>query len=228
MKFMWFIAPATTLSSFESTWESAPDRWQPPGDVIRWVRSLAAQGNTDFFGARSAFAAIEELWIASDDPAVSSRARSEIERGLGGALGGIVDSASSLLMLVEDRVAIEGPECIGSGGIRQFAMARRKSGLTHEAFVDHWRNIHAPIVRNNPTLSRYVQNRVVRVEGDEPFFDGMSELSFIDADAARQFCNSTSYLEVEIKLDAPKFVDISTVTATLVDRQKEVPLKRLT
>jgi uncharacterized protein (TIGR02118 family) len=222
MKFVWFVISSTTPDEFESRWARIPDRWTPGAGLRRWVRSLAVRGKSPFFGESSAFAAVEELWL---DPAAIDDVRAvmaSIDDGLGAAMSGIARPDRSILYLVEDTTVIDGPECIGPPGIRQFSLAQRRDGIGHEEYVLHWRYVHGPLVRNSPALSRYTQNRVVREINARAEYDGFSELSFTDMQAVARFCESEAYLGEQIREDAPKFVNLKTVLPTMIDRQWEV------
>jgi uncharacterized protein (TIGR02118 family) len=61
----------------------------------------------------------------------------------------------------------------------------KKTGLTDQAFFDHWERIHAPIGARIPGLRRFVQSRRLIIPGDKhkPDYDGMVELWFDDVDA---------------------------------------------
>jgi uncharacterized protein (TIGR02118 family) len=40
--------------------------------------------------------------------------------------------------------------------IKSLSLLTRKDGLSHEAFMHHWVNVHAPLVRAVPEVRRYV------------------------------------------------------------------------
>jgi len=40
--------------------------------------------------------------------------------------------------------------------IKSLSLLTRKDGISHEAFIDHWVNVHAPMVRAVPEVRRYV------------------------------------------------------------------------
>ncbi|MFB6235089.1 MAG: EthD family reductase [Halopenitus sp.] len=70
-----------------------------------------------------------------------------------------------------------------SGLYKHSAFLVRKEGLSHEAFLDHWRNEHVPIAREIPGVVRYA--RVVPTDPAAAEFDGIAELYFEDLDALR-------------------------------------------
>jgi uncharacterized protein (TIGR02118 family) len=64
---------------------------------------------------------------------------------------------------------------------KHVALLVRKSGMSHEEFVDHWQHTHTPIAREIEGVGRYQQ--VLPVDSDTAEFDGLAELSFTDLDA---------------------------------------------
>ena len=70
--------------------------------------------------------------------------------------------------------------------IKSISLLTRKEGLSHEDFVRHWVEIHAPLAHAVPGLRRYVQNHISgeRTRADIPAtaveIDGIAELWFDD------------------------------------------------
>jgi len=70
--------------------------------------------------------------------------------------------------------------------IKTVGLLTRKSGATHEQFMKHWVEVHAPLAHKVPGLRRYVQNHIVgerrRVDIEETpvEIDGIAELWFDD------------------------------------------------
>jgi uncharacterized protein (TIGR02118 family) len=73
--------------------------------------------------------------------------------------------------------------------IKSLSLLTRKPHLSHEEFVRHWLEIHAPLAHAVPGVRRYVQNHIVdeRHRADIPTtevaVDGVAELWFDDRDA---------------------------------------------
>ena len=73
--------------------------------------------------------------------------------------------------------------------IKSLSLLTRKAGLTHEQFVHHWLNVHAPLAHAVPELRRYVQSHILeeRKRPDIPStdveVDGIAELWYDDRDA---------------------------------------------
>mgnify|MGYP001069243619 CR=1 FL=1 len=40
--------------------------------------------------------------------------------------------------------------------IKLVCFLKRKEGLTHEEFVDHWKNRHGPLIAGTPSIARHV------------------------------------------------------------------------
>src|SRR6266566_4335114 len=70
--------------------------------------------------------------------------------------------------------------------IKTIGLLTRKDGWTHEQFMKHWVEIHAPLAHAVPGLRRYVQNHIggERMRPDIPTtevaVDGVAELWYDD------------------------------------------------
>lgn len=70
--------------------------------------------------------------------------------------------------------------------IKMIALLTRKTGLSHEGFVKHWVEMHAPLAHRVPGIRRYVQSHIVseQTRPDIPTtvveVDGIAELWFDD------------------------------------------------
>jgi uncharacterized protein (TIGR02118 family) len=73
--------------------------------------------------------------------------------------------------------------------IKSISLLTRKDGMTHEQFMKHWFEVHAPLAHAVPGVRRYVQSHIVteRKRPDIPSHDvdvdGIAELWYDDADA---------------------------------------------
>ena len=76
--------------------------------------------------------------------------------------------------------------------IKSLTLLTRKAGLTHEEFMRHWVEIHAPLARKVPGIRRYVQTHLLeeRKRPDIPSsgveIDGVAELWYDDQEAMRR------------------------------------------
>ena len=70
--------------------------------------------------------------------------------------------------------------------IKSVSLLTRKAGLSHEEFVKHWLEVHAPLAHAVPGLRRYVQSHIVgeRTRPDIPAtnveVDGIAETWYDD------------------------------------------------
>ncbi len=94
-------------------------------------------------------------------------------------------------------------------------LTRRRSDMTHEEYVAHWRDVHGPLFVSQPDVKRYVRRYIqCCVTSDRPNgpnlgqSDGIVELWFDDIDGYNAFATSASYLDV-IQLDEERFSDPS-------------------
>lgn len=73
--------------------------------------------------------------------------------------------------------------------IKSISLLTRRDGMTHEQFVRHWVEVHAPLAHRVPGLRRYVQSHILeeRKRPDIPSIDvevdGIAELWYDDRDA---------------------------------------------
>ena len=72
--------------------------------------------------------------------------------------------------------------------IKSISLLVRKGGMTHEQFMKHWVDIHAPLALKVSGIHRYVQSHIVeeRRRPDIPAIgvevDGIAELWYDDRD----------------------------------------------
>ena len=70
--------------------------------------------------------------------------------------------------------------------IKSIGLLTRREGLTHEDFVKHWLEVHAPLAHAVPGVRRYVQSHILeeRTRPDIPTteveIDGVAELWYDD------------------------------------------------
>jgi uncharacterized protein (TIGR02118 family) len=76
--------------------------------------------------------------------------------------------------------------------IKSVGLLTRKHGLSHEEFVKHWYEIHAPLAYAVPGVRRYVQSHILaeRTRPDIPTtdveIDGIAELWYDDLEASER------------------------------------------
>lgn len=97
-----------------------------------------------------------------------------------------IDRSTRGLIITDDHVIKEGP--VPSGAAKGVGFARRKPGMTVEAFQSHWRDVHGPLGAGVPSLRRYVQSHPrlsAYRRGQDPAWDGIAIIWFDDAAALR-------------------------------------------
>lgn len=106
--------------------------------------------------------------------------------------------------------------------IRFLGFYKRKIGLTHEQFNDHWLNIHGPCVRNVPGgdqyLKKYIQHRlrIDPLSQDNDFvYDGFSEGWFESFESRDAFISLPGIKEV-IE-DEERFLDLTATRWMVTD-----------
>lgn len=73
--------------------------------------------------------------------------------------------------------------------IKVVALLTRRPELTHEQFVEHWQEIHAPLAHAVPGVRRYVQSHVIGtrtrpdIQEADIEIDGIAELWYDDETA---------------------------------------------
>ena len=81
--------------------------------------------------------------------------------------------------------------------IKSVSLLTRRAGLSHEEFVEHWLEVHAPLAHAVPGLRRYVQSHIVgeRTRSDIPTtdveVDGIAE-TWYDDQAGMERVNASS------------------------------------
>jgi uncharacterized protein (TIGR02118 family) len=75
--------------------------------------------------------------------------------------------------------------------IKSLTLLTRKAGLTHEQFMRHWVEIHAPLARKVPGIRRYVQTHLLEerkrpdIPSSDVEIDGVAELWYDDQESMR-------------------------------------------
>ena len=70
--------------------------------------------------------------------------------------------------------------------IKSIGLLTRKDGLSHEDFVKHWLEIHAPLAYAVPGVRRYVQSHIIEerrrpdIPASDVEIDGIAELWYDD------------------------------------------------
>lgn len=95
------------------------------------------------------------------------------------------------------------------------ALLVRKDGMSHDEFIDHWQETHAPIAREIEGVVRY--NQVTPTDPENAEFDGIAELYFEDLKKLYNALGSEGLRDYdpekgkarEARQDANNFLDIN-------------------
>ena len=94
--------------------------------------------------------------------------------------------------------------------IKSVGLLTRKEGLSHQDFVKHWLDVHAPLAHAVPGVRRYVQSHIVeeRTRPDIPTtdveIDGIAELWYDDR--AAMDCANASPEAKRLHADGALFI----------------------
>src|SRR5690242_7204641 len=110
--------------------------------------------------------------------------------------------------------------------IKTLSLLTRRAGLTHEEFVRHWVEIHAPMAHAVPGLHRYDQNHILE-ERERPDISttavevgGIAELWF-DDEAALQRANASPEAK---RLHADGALFIGGIKSFIIEEKVIVPI----
>jgi uncharacterized protein (TIGR02118 family) len=95
--------------------------------------------------------------------------------------------------------------------------AKRKAGMSREAFGEYWTTVHADKARKVPGISRYVINLAPDLSGSgrEMAYDGFAESWFESREAMRLSAQSPEIKDV--LADEPNLFDVSTRFSVIVE-----------
>jgi uncharacterized protein (TIGR02118 family) len=94
--------------------------------------------------------------------------------------------------------------------IKSLSLLTRKSDISHEDFIDHWLNVHAPLVRAVPEVRRYVLSLIdaeparADVPTQEMAVDCIAELWYDDLAAMQRAAQSAAMQRV--RADGAEYV----------------------
>lgn len=101
--------------------------------------------------------------------------------------------------------------------VKLIAFFKRRSGLSVEAFSEHWSTRHAELVVKLPGLRRYVQSHTLAsvYATREPAYDGVARAWFDDTDAMRALSDRPEYAAV--RSDEANFIDPASMASIIAE-----------
>ena len=110
--------------------------------------------------------------------------------------------------------------------IKSIGLLTRKDGLSHDEFVQHWYEVHAPLAHAVPGVRRYVQSHILeeRTRPDIPTtkveIDGIAELWYDDREAMER-ANATPEAR---RLHADGALFIGQIKSFVVEEKVIIPV----
>jgi uncharacterized protein (TIGR02118 family) len=106
--------------------------------------------------------------------------------------------------------------------IKVLAVLHKRPDMSREEFVRYWREVHAPLAHGMPSVRRYVINPTLEAFAmGEPPFDGVAELWFDDAAAARAaFASSVGIATTQ---DVAKFAQAEKTQIVIAEETTIIP-----
>lgn len=136
----------------------------------------------------------------------SPEGRAIIERDVAGFMSGA--DAYATTEHVQKAGRSETPLGLRSPGVKMICPVRRREGMSHAEFVEHWLGRHAPLaLEHHPGLSRYVINVVdERLSAGGADWDGVAELNFASAADLQRGLFASRQGELLIREDMQRFI----------------------
>jgi hypothetical protein len=110
----------------------------------------------------------------------SEEGREIIRRDVARFMLGGADSYSATEYVQRKSAPSAAPIGKRSPGVKEIVLLQRRSGMSRQAFVDHWLHVHAPLaLASRSDLTQYVANVVeARLSETGERWDGIAELHF--------------------------------------------------
>jgi uncharacterized protein (TIGR02118 family) len=123
------------------------------------------------------------------------------------------------------RAIVAEPGALDAGdAIKRVSFVRRLEGLTHEQFVRHWTEVHAPLARMHyPGVADYTQNVVRRAyTPGGATIDGIAELRCRTRSDLEERWYDSEAGRLAIRADVAQFIGRGGLATTLM---REIPLR---
>jgi uncharacterized protein (TIGR02118 family) len=104
--------------------------------------------------------------------------------------------------------------------VKLITLVKRKPGISRDAFVRHWQQVHARIAVEDKSfwnrVRKYVQNYVTSAESQLPAWDGVVELWF-DSQAELDAAFAGEETKKGLIADLDNFVDQTSMISVLTE-----------
>jgi uncharacterized protein (TIGR02118 family) len=191
------------VEEFQAYWRARhPDVVTKLPGVRRYVQSHTRPA--DYQRGEPVYDGIAEVWFQNTAAMHALRGTPELE-GVQADEARFIDRSTMGLIIADDHVIKDDPT--PAGAAKGVGFARRKPGMSVEAFQSHWRQVHGPLGASVPGLRRYVQSHTrlsAYDRGRDPAWDGVALIWFDDAAALRAATSSPEWAQV--RADESNFV----------------------
>jgi len=191
------------VEEFQAYWRARhPDVVTKLPGVRRYVQSHTR--TAVYQGGEPVYDGIAEVWFQNTAAMHALRGTPELE-AVQADEARFIDRSTMGLIIADDHVIKDDPT--PAGAAKGVGFARRKPGMSVEAFQSHWRQAHGPLGASVPGLRRYVQSHTrlsAYDRGRDPAWDGVALIWFDDAAALRAATSSPEWARV--RADEDKFV----------------------
>jgi uncharacterized protein (TIGR02118 family) len=191
------------VEEFQAYWRARhPDVVTKLPGVRRYVQSHTR--TAVYQDGEPVYDGIAEVWFQNTAAMHALRGTPELE-AVQADEARFIDRSTMGLIIADDHVIKDDPT--PAGAAKGVGFARRKSGMSVEAFQSHWRQVHGPLGASVPGLRRYVQSHTrlsAYDRGRDPAWDGVALIWFDDAAALRAATSSPEWAQV--RADESNFV----------------------
>jgi uncharacterized protein (TIGR02118 family) len=191
------------VEEFQAYWRARhPDVVTKLPGVRRYVQSHTR--TAVYQGGEPVYDGIAEVWFQNTAAMHALRGTPELE-AVQADEARFIDRSTMGLIIADDHVIKDDPT--PAGAAKGVGFARRKPGMSVEAFQSHWRQVHGPLGASVPGLRRYVQSHTrlsAYDRGRDPAWDGVALIWFDDAAALRAATSSPEWARV--RADEDNFV----------------------
>ena len=192
-----------SVEEFQAYWRARhPDVVTKLPGVRRYVQSHTR--TAVYQRGEPVYDGIAEVWFQNTAAMHALRGTPELE-AVQADEARFIDRSTMGLIIADDHVIKDDPT--PAGAAKGVGFARRKAGMTVEAFQSHWRQVHGPLGASVPGLRRYVQSHTrlsAYDRGRDPAWDGVALIWFDDAAALRAATSSPEWAQV--RADESNFV----------------------
>jgi uncharacterized protein (TIGR02118 family) len=142
------------VEEFQAYWRARhPDVVTKLPGVRRYVQSHTR--TAVYQRGEPVYDGIAEVWFQNTAAMHALRGTPELE-AVQADEARFIDRSTMGLIIADDHVIKDDPT--PAGAAKGVGFARRKPGMSVEAFQSHWRQVHGPLGASVPGLRRYVQS----------------------------------------------------------------------